>query len=101
VALRWLAGGQVPAYRAIAKFRKRHLLVLGNLFVQALEVCQAVWMVKLGRVALDGTKVRVCVSRSRAAGLLHRLAMRQARQLEGVAELAAFPDPELLTEQQV
>jgi hypothetical protein len=41
VAFRWLAGGQAPAYRAIAKFRKRHLSALGHVFVQALELCQA------------------------------------------------------------
>jgi len=49
VAFRWLAGGQAPAYRTIAKFRKRHLSALGHLFVQALELCQAAGMVSLGR----------------------------------------------------
>jgi transposase len=53
VAFRWLAGGQAPAYRAIAKFRKRHLSALGHVFVQALELCQAAGMLSLGRVALD------------------------------------------------
>jgi len=48
VAFRWLAGGQAPAYRAIAKFGKRHLSALGHLFVQALELCQAAGMVSLG-----------------------------------------------------
>jgi len=52
VAFRWLAGGEAPAYRAIAKFRKRHLSALGHLFVQALELCQAAGMVSLGKVAL-------------------------------------------------
>ena len=66
VAFRWLAGGQVPAYRAIATFRKRHLSALGHLFVQALELCQAAGMVRLGRVALDGTKVRANASRRKA-----------------------------------
>ena len=66
VAFRWLAGGQAPAYRAIAKFRKRHLSALGHLFVQALELCQAAGMVSLGQVALDGTKVRANASRRKA-----------------------------------
>lgn len=81
VAFRWLAGGQVPAYRAIAKFRKRHLSALGNLFVQALELCQAAGMVKLGRVALDGTKVRANASR--------RKAMSYARMTDKQKVLAA------------
>ena len=49
VTFRWLARGQAPAYRTIAKFRKRHLSALGHLFVQALELCQAAGMVSLGR----------------------------------------------------
>lgn len=66
VAFRWLAGGQVPDYRSIARFRKRHLSALGHLFVQALVLCRAAGMVKLGRVALDGTKVRANASRRKA-----------------------------------
>jgi len=81
VAFRWLAGGQVPAYRAIATFRKRHLSSLGHLFVQALELCQAAGMVKLGRVALDGTKVRASASR--------RKAMSYARMTDKQQVLAA------------
>lgn len=81
VAFRWLAGGQAPAYRAIAKFRKRHLSALGHLFVQALELCQAAGMVSLGQVALDGTKVRANASR--------RKAMSYARMSEKQKILAA------------
>ena len=81
VAFRWLAGGQAPAYRAIAKFRKRHLSALGHLFVQALELCQAAGMVSLGKVALDGTKVRANASR--------RKAMSYARMTEKQKLLAA------------
>ena len=81
VAFRWLAGGQAPAYRAIAKFRKRHLSALGHVFVQALELCQAAGMLSLGRVALDGTKVRANASR--------RKAMSYARMSEKQKVLAA------------
>jgi len=81
VAFRWLAGGEAPAYRAVAKFRKRHLSALGHLFVQALELCQAAGMVSLGKVALDGTKVRANASR--------RKAMSYARMSEKQKILAA------------
>ena len=64
--LRWLAAGAGPDYRAIARFRKRHLSALGHLFVQALALCQAAGMVRLGRVALDGTKVRANASKRKA-----------------------------------
>lgn len=66
VPFRWLAGGVAPDYRAIARFRKRHLSALGHLFVQALALCQAAGMVRLGRVALDGTKVRANASKRKA-----------------------------------
>jgi transposase len=66
VPFRWLAAGSAPDYRAIARFRKRHLSALGHLFVQALALCQAAGMVSLGRVALDGTKVRANASKRKA-----------------------------------
>jgi transposase len=66
VAFRWLAAGAGPDYRAIARFRQRHLSALGHLFVQALALCQAAGMVRLGRVALDGTKVRANASKRKA-----------------------------------
>lgn len=66
VAFRWLAAGTAPDYRAIARFRKRHLSALGHLFVAALALCQAAGMVSLGRVALDGTKVRANASKRKA-----------------------------------
>ncbi len=81
VAFRWLAAGQGPDYRSIARFRKRHLSALGQVFVQALALCQAAGMVKLGRVALDGTKLRANASR--------RKAMSYARMSEKEKILAA------------
>uniref|UniRef100_UPI0038CC0FBA IS1182 family transposase n=1 Tax=Mycobacterium ostraviense TaxID=2738409 RepID=UPI0038CC0FBA len=66
VPFRWPAGGAAPDYRAIARFRKRHLSALGQLFVQALALCQAAGMVRLGRMALDGTKVRANASKRKA-----------------------------------
>ncbi len=41
VPFRWLACGQAPDYRSIARFRKRHLSALAQLFLQALKLCQA------------------------------------------------------------
>ena len=88
VAFRWLAGGQAPAYRAIAKFRKRHLSALGHLFVQALELCQAAGMLSLGRVALDGTKVRANASRRKAMSYA-RMSQKQKILAEEVSALLA------------
>jgi transposase len=66
VPFRWLAAGAAPDYRSIARFRKRHLSALAQLFLQALKLCQAAGMVSLGRVALDGTKVRANASKRKA-----------------------------------
>ena len=66
VPFRWLACGQAPDYRSIARFRKRHLSALAQLFLQALKLCQAAGMVSLGRVAVDGTKVRANASKRKA-----------------------------------
>ena len=88
VSFRWLAGGQAPAYRAIAKFRKRHLSALGHVFVQALELCQAAGMLSLGRVALDGTKVRANASRRKAMSYA-RMSQKQKILAEEVSALLA------------
>jgi transposase len=66
VAFRWLSANAVPDYRSISRFRRRHLGALEDLFTQVLVLCQRSGLVKLGRVALDGTKVRAAVSRHKA-----------------------------------
>jgi resuscitation-promoting factor RpfB len=80
VPFRWLAAGATPDYRAIARFRKRHLAALRHLFVQALALCQAAGMVRLRRVALDGTRMRAHASK--------RTAMSYARMSETERVLA-------------
>src|SRR6476661_10995504 len=51
-----------PDFRTIATFRQRHLKAMGQLFVQVLKLCRAAGLVKLGHVALDGTKVQANAS---------------------------------------
>jgi hypothetical protein len=58
LTFRWLAEGAAPDYRSIVRFRKRHLSARGCLFVEVLAFCRAAGMVRLRRVALDGTRVR-------------------------------------------
>lgn len=66
VAFRFLSANQAPDYRSIARFRRRHLSALDTLFVQTLALCAEAGLVKLGRVALDGTKLRASASRHKA-----------------------------------
>jgi hypothetical protein len=66
VAFRFLAAGQAPDFRSIAAFRRRHLDALAGLFLQSLRLAQQMGLVKMGRVALDGTKLRANASKHKA-----------------------------------
>ena len=55
-----------PDLRTIADFRKRHLGALGALFVQVLELCVRAGLVKLGHVAVDGSKIKANASKHEA-----------------------------------
>jgi hypothetical protein len=55
-----------PDFRTISDFRKRHLKALGELFVQVLKLCETAELVKLGHVALDGTKIKANASKHKA-----------------------------------
>ena len=66
VAFRYLAADEHPDHDTIADFRKEHLTALGQLFVQVLRLCQQAGLVKLGHVALDGTKVKANASQHKA-----------------------------------
>ena len=66
VAFRYLRANQAPDYRSITRFRRRHLGALEDLFVQVLACCAEAGLVKRGRVALDGTKLRASASRHKA-----------------------------------
>ena len=66
VAFRWLSANATPDYRSISRFRRRHLLALDDLFTQVLTLCAEAGLVKLGRIALDGTKLRASASRHKA-----------------------------------
>jgi transposase len=57
---------QRPDFRTIATFRRRHLAALRALFQQVLVLCQRAGLVRLGHVALDGTKIRANASKHKA-----------------------------------
>ena len=56
IAFRVLAANNTPDFRTISDFRKDNLDALSGLFVQVLALCRQAGLVKLGHVALDGTK---------------------------------------------
>jgi transposase len=86
VAVRMLCADQHPDYRSIARFRRRHLQALGELFVQTLRLCERAGLVGLGTLALDGTKLRANASRHKA--MSYERMLRAEAQLE--EEIAAI-----------
>ncbi len=66
VAFRFLAANAAPDYRSVSRFRRRHLVAIDALFNQGLALCAEAGLVRLGRVAIDGTKVRASASRHKA-----------------------------------
>ena len=69
VPYRVLSGNQQPDHDSIAAFRQRHLKALARLFVQVLKMCQQAGLVKLGHVAVDGTKMKANASKHKATTL--------------------------------
>jgi transposase len=70
-----------PDFRTISDFRKRHLAALSGLFTQVLTLCAQAGLVKLGHVALDGTKIKANASKHKA--------MSYGRMKQAEATLAA------------
>lgn len=66
VAFRYLAADQHPDHDVIAEFRKNHLEALSKIFLQMLQLCQKAGLVKVGQIAMDGTKVRANASRQQS-----------------------------------
>lgn len=66
LTFRVIVGDDIPDFRTISDFRKLHLQELSDLFVQILRLCQEAGLVKLGDIALDGTKIKANASRHKA-----------------------------------
>jgi transposase len=79
-----IVAGDPPDFRTISEFRKRHLQALAALFVQVLKLAEKAGLVKLGHVALDGTKIKANASKHKA--------MSYERMKKREAELAAEVD---------
>ena len=84
--MRVLTGGQHPDHTRISEFRRENLKELARLFVQMLQLCQRAGMVKLGHVALDGTKVKANASKHKAMSY-ERMLKSEAQLREEIDEL--------------
>lgn len=79
VAFRVLGAGNFPAHRTLSDFRAFHLKELSELFVQVVRLAREMGLVKLGTIAVDGTKIKASASRHKA--------MSYERMLRAEAEL--------------
>jgi transposase len=71
IPFRVLAANQYPDHDTISEFRRIHLTALSRIFLQVLKLCQKAGLVKLGHVALDGTKVKANASKHKAMSYEH------------------------------
>ena len=84
IAFRYICANKNPDHDTIATFRKRFLKELGALFVEILLVAEAMKLVKLGNVSLDGTKIKANASKHKA--LSWEYANKLEEQLKGEVE---------------
>ena len=73
VAFRVLSAGNAPAHRTLSDFRAFHLKELAELFAQVVRLAREMGLVKLGTIAVDGTKVKANASRHKAMSYGHML----------------------------
>ena len=94
VAFRLLGAGHFPSHRTICDFRLRHLLELKELFVQVGQLATALGLVKLGTIALDGTKVKAHASKHKAMsyGRIKEQEQKLTQEIEALLERARVID---------
>src|SRR5215510_277886 len=79
-----LTGMQKPDHRTVNLFRQRHLRALAGLFEQVLQLCKKAGLVKLGHVALDGTRIRANASKQKS--MSYRAMKRAENRLRAEVE---------------
>ena len=94
VAFRFLAADEHPDHSTLAEFRKRHLQALAGLFTQALQLCAKAGLVKLGHVAIDGTKIKANASKHKAMsyGRMSETEQRLKQEVEALLKQAEETD---------
>jgi transposase len=94
VPFRYLAADTHPDHDTIAQFRKENLEMMGVLFAEVLRLCKKAGLVKLGHVAIDGTKIHANASRqqSRSYPEMKEEEQRWQQMVQGVLAEAAGVD---------
>ena len=91
VAFRVIAGGNHPDHSRISDFRRQHLTALQELFLQTVRLAQKAGLVRLGRVGLDGTKIKANASKHKAMSY-ERMLKAEAELREEIEQLLALAE---------
>ncbi len=87
-AFRVIVGDDIPDFRRISEFRRRHLQQMQFLFLEVLSLCRESGLLKVGRLALDGTKVKANASRHKAMSY-DRMTVEEERLQQEIDALLA------------
>ena len=96
VAFRVLAGNQTPGHRSICRFRKNHIEQFGLLFAQVVRTAAETGMVKIGTLAIDGSKLKANASKHKAMSYdrMKEEEKRLEREIAAILKLAQDTDAE-------
>jgi len=92
----WLSGQSRPDFRTISDFRKDKLVDVKKVFVEVLDLCRDLGMVRIGKVSIDGTKFRADASGSRMQyrKVLNKRKSRVEELVDGILDEAEATDAE-------
>ena len=93
LACRVIVGEDTPDFHAISEFRRRHAAAFEKLFVEVLKLASASGLLKVGRLALDGTKIKANASRHKAMSY-DRMQTEEARLQQEIRDLLAQAEAE-------
>ena len=93
VACRVVVGEDTPDFHAISEFRRRHIAAFETLFVEVLKLASASGLLKMGRLALDGTKIKANASRHKAMSY-DRMQTEEIRLQQEIRDLLAQAEAE-------
>ena len=96
VSFIYLAGGQKPDFRTLARFRRRNTKEIKRLFKDTVFLCARLGMVNLGHIALDGTKIKASASKHKAMsyGRMKQDEERLGREIEDLIQQSEAVDAE-------
>ena len=88
------AAGNFPAHRTLSDFRAFHLKELSDLFVQVVRLAREMGLVKLGTIAVDGTKIKANASRHKAMSYerMHKAEAELKAQIKALLDRAKAAD---------